>query len=281
MKILIRQVARFCRDHPVCWVPLLMGTAAAMVLNAAAKFGRHRILEWAGARQSVLGGQSSMPLTNPETMHRALFASGIFGTVMNLLLILVMTIAFVATARLAERVLEGEAPSAAEILRALAIQFRSIAWFSLQYGVCLFLVTLIGSLVFQLPDVARLFAFTFLNTRPPIWGLVLLEVMAVAYMLAVPAMRLVSPGESASRSRELEATARELGLWYAGSSAVLQWGWDLVRSNVRFAPAVSATAADCAASLVMSIPLLMLAVSFVMITAPAAEAEQTEMSPAT
>jgi len=158
------------------------------------------------------------------------------------------------------------------------IQFRGIAWFSLQYSVCLFAVTLIGSLVFLSPDFKRLFAMTFLNTTPAISALALVEVMALAYMLAVPAMRLVSPSQITTGFAKLESKARELGFWFAFGNAALGWCWDLVRFNVRFDPAISKTAAEFAANVAGNIPLLMLAVAFVMITAPDPATEEPEVS---
>lgn len=277
MKDLFRQVVGFCRDHPVCWVPLLISAGIAVALNAASKYGRHLILEWTNTGRSVLGGAAPLA-QNADGTPRAAFAATIFGSAINLAAVLVMTIAFVAMARMAERVLAGDKPSAAELINALMEQFRGIAWFSLQYSVFLFGATLIGSLLFLLPDFARLYGITIFKTKPTTWIALLAEVMAVSYMLAVPALRLVSRGEMTSEPAELESKARELGLWYAFSGTALAWCWEAVQLNVHFAPAVS-TAAEYVRYVVVNVPLLMLAVSFVMIAAPAPDEEPSELSP--
>lgn len=221
MKDLWNRTFEMFRSHIVLWVPCSTAAILLLVLGRLEKAGIHWLIGFFSTHRSVLGGEvSSGDLTRAQ--HRTMLVVYPLGTLLDLLEICLVVVAFIATKNLLQMVLEERTPNMIDALRGTAQRYREVLLFSLKYMVVL--VGLEGAPLllasYLLPsEHFREFALSKESTS----AFFLAAQACLAWLLVPAAIRLLRPPGSPAVSTQERGAGTFFAVAASAGSLVLQY----------------------------------------------------------
>lgn len=204
---------------------------------------------------SVLGGESQT--YDSAAIHRALLFSGPVEIATRFTNVCLITFAFVVTAKLTWMILEDQTPNAGQAASVSLREWRRILWFCVKFCVCMFASLSLEFLTTTQP-VMDLCERLHINIRYLSWGLGLVALIAVAWVIAPVAVRLLPPSGNMEISPIQKTMARKMGMLAAATSTILDFLYDTFRHNIKVDSDFEGGAVGMVASIVTNAPLLLL-----------------------
>lgn len=129
---LLRKSIELLSENPVLWLPYLIADLLAVFLWRIWGVVRTSIFHWFTTRQSVLGGDVSVPSTDYSALARASQVAIPIGFVTVFVIVCVFVIAFMATAEMLHAINREEKIDAWGFLARLAQRWGKLLVFSLK-----------------------------------------------------------------------------------------------------------------------------------------------------
>jgi hypothetical protein len=276
MRKLWRKTVEMFWEHPVLWMPYIVAELFTVASTLISGWTSRSIASSLMTHRSVLGGQTAS--YDPSMAHKALLYTIPIAVSARFFNLCVMTVAFILIARASRAVDIGNSPQFASRLNSLIHRPWQALRFSVAFGILMAAAGSFGTiptLLFMLPRFPRS-AF-----EPLSWCFITSGVVAVSFLLAPMAMRLIPETQEATLDRTQLRTARVLSMVAAASSTIIGLSYNSVRQGMHAHSAFEAHAVGAIATLILDAPLLLLYISLGLLTNSVTHSEQPRAVPAT